>query len=99
MLVADDQAQVVVLVATVVDALDKQPEFFAQVGDGLEFSGQELPARADLEALCIGLEHIRGIAQGVDADRVEKNVLAHPVSQQTLHLAQARGFQRTGVAA
>jgi hypothetical protein len=43
----------VILAATVVDAFDKQPEFFAQVGDVFEFAGEKLPAGADLEALRI----------------------------------------------
>ncbi|MNV12034.1 hypothetical protein D3C71_1026210 [compost metagenome] len=98
-LVTDDQAQVVVFAATVVDAFDEQTELLPQFGDVGEFPGEELPARPDLETLRIGLEHRRGIAQWIDADGVEKDVLADPVAEQLLHLAQARSFQRTRVAA
>ncbi|MNP18358.1 hypothetical protein D3C76_1108390 [compost metagenome] len=88
-----------VLAAAVVDAFDEQPEFLPQLGDVAEFAGEKLPARPDLEALRIGLEHLGGVAQGIDADGVEKDVLADPVAEQLLHLAQTRGFQWAGVAA
>ncbi|MNQ88888.1 hypothetical protein D3C85_1041750 [compost metagenome] len=88
-----------VLVAPVIDAVDEQAQFLPQLGDVGEFPGEEFPPGPHLEALRIGLEHLGGIAQGVDADGVEENVLADPVSQQFLHLAQTRGFQGAGVAA
>lgn len=40
-----------------------------------------------------------GVVVGVDADGVEEDVLADPVTEDFLHLAQARGFHRAGVGA
>ncbi|MCY1451067.1 hypothetical protein D9M71_679150 [compost metagenome] len=44
-------------------------------------------------------EAFRRIADRVDADGVEEHLLAEPVAEELLHLAQTRRLQRAGIAA
>ncbi|MNF91312.1 hypothetical protein D3C84_739090 [compost metagenome] len=98
-LVADNQAQVVVAAAAIVDPFDEQAQASTQLVDLILVTGQKTPARSDLEPGGVGLEHFRGVTERVDADRIEKHITPDPIPQQLLDLAQTCGFQRTGVAA
>ncbi|MCY1298710.1 hypothetical protein D9M70_482090 [compost metagenome] len=80
-------------------ALRQQSEAFSQRVDLGVVPGQEQPAGRHLEFLGVRLQHFGGVVDGVDADGVEVDVTSDLVAQQFLHLAQARGFQRAGVAA
>ena len=43
-----------------------------------------------------GLHHRRRVVRRIDADRIEEDVLAHPIAEQLLHLRETRGLERTG---
>ncbi|MCY1438452.1 hypothetical protein D9M71_546540 [compost metagenome] len=98
-LVADDQAQVVVLGAAVFQAFDVQAQAAAQLLDVGGFTGEQRPAGADAELFGVAFEGGGGVVVGVDADGVEEDVLADPVTEDLLYLAQTGGFHRAGVGA
>ncbi|MCY1416278.1 hypothetical protein D9M71_317820 [compost metagenome] len=88
-----------VFVAAIVDAVDEQPQAFAQGGDVVLVAGEELPAGGDVEFFHVVLEHFGCVGFRVDADRIEEHISADTLTENLLHLAQARGFQRAGVCA
>src|SRR6185369_3817828 len=96
-LVADHEAG---LMAVPVRQIGKgrQSQLLADERDVRLLPGQEQPAGADAEFFRIGLQQLGGI-EGVDADRVEKNVLSDAAAKEPLHLDQLRRLERALAAA
>src|SRR5262245_17281658 len=67
-----------------------QPELLGDELDVVLVAGEEQPAGTDAELLRIGLQHRWCVVLGIDADRVEEDVLTNPVAQKPLHLYQPR---------
>ena len=75
------------------------PSFLADELDVVRVTRKEQPAGANTELLGIGLQHRRRVALGIDADRVEEDVLANPIAQEPLHLHEPRRLERALVLA
>ncbi|MNN87550.1 hypothetical protein D3C81_2051190 [compost metagenome] len=80
--------------AAVFQAVYPQTQATAQLLDVVGLAGEQRPARADAEFFGVALQGGGGVVVGVDADGVEEDVLADPITQNLLHLAQPRGFHR-----
>src|SRR3954452_8771857 len=52
-----------------------------------------------MELLGIRLQRRRGVPFGIDAQRVKEDIASEMVAQDLLYLCEARGLERTGVAA
>src|SRR5262249_35096918 len=92
-LVADHEARAVPVSSQRVAAA-RQPQLLGDESDVALLAGEKQPAGPDAELLGIGLEHGGRISFGIDADRVEEDVLAHPVAEKLLHLGQPRRLER-----
>src|SRR5712692_10099775 len=76
-----------------------QAELPVEELDVLFLAGEEQPAGPDVELLRVRLQHLGRVVLGIDADRVEEDVRAHPIAQEPLHLGQLRGLERAAGAA
>src|SRR5713101_5980256 len=65
----------------------------------LVLSGQEKPSRPGMKLFGKALEHGWSVVLGVDRERVHKNIPAHSIAEELLHLHQMRRCQRASIRA
>ncbi len=70
-------------------------QLLAHQFDICPIAGQEQPSRFDVELVRVRSQFLGCVSLRVDADGVEEYVTTHSLAEETLHLSQFGGLERT----